>query len=164
MLMGRNPFYYRSSFIRTNTSTFVGVLGVAIPSITGLHSYGNNCYHRSAQQSQSLLLQVFIHTYWRDLRRGRLFFVAIPSITGLHSYTKKQRIIELALLGRNPFYYRSSFIPDMLEWGDTGAMSQSLLLQVFIHTCGFALLGADLQVAIPSITGLHSYYKSSKYK
>ena len=105
--------------------------------------------------SQSLLLQVFIHTSDNvELRFGNQ--VAIPSITGLHSYTKTMRMKVLlynvaipSITGlhsygiavqsikrhrRNPFYYRSSFIRKWRSFAVITFKSQSLLLQVFIHT------------------------------
>jgi hypothetical protein len=58
----RNPFYYRSSFIHYYINKVCGGIRVAIPSITGLHSYEDEKSNLVVFSSQSLLLQVFIHT------------------------------------------------------------------------------------------------------
>ena len=154
---------------------------VAIPSITGLHSYPNRSYDALRAKSQSLLLQVFIHTYCGC-------------------------VVHFTNLCRNPFYYRSSFILKIVLVTCKFQRSQSLLLQVFIHTrkqkqillylmsqslllqvfihtnqIGYCIIEgirrnpfyyrssfilthvfcptSYYSVAIPSITGLHSYNK-----
>ena len=131
----RNPFYYRSSFIRGAGGGIAGKNHVAIPSITGLHSYGdtrNKCW--GVFGSQSLLLQVFIHTLQGNARWGTRCDVAIPSITGLHSYRDKTlyrvRIEGVAIPSITGLH---SYIP--VRYYDA----------------------QDSSVAIPSITGLHSY-------
>ena len=120
----RNPFYYRSSFIPDEVLDKAFPLDVAIPSITGLHSYvAQGAGLQVKITSQSLLLQVFIHTEIHATNAG-------------------------AFLGRNPFYYRSSFIhyKEMLD-GAHAVMSQSLLLQVFIHTGTRRCIGWGLKVS-----------------
>ncbi len=106
---------------------------VAIPSITGLRSYAYT-------------------TGIYDTPDG----VAIPSITGLRSYDKLLSCDILSIC-RNPFYYRSSFI--RLSPGSyvIENLSQSLLLQVFVHTLLWDIISIENFVAIPSITGLRSY-------
>ena len=107
----RNPFYYRSSFIRFQIRFSTACRTVAIPSITGLHSYLIQSKKTLALAwSQSLLLQVFIHTLRCSIVDVLFVLVAIPSITGLHSYLDSTKVKQL----QNE--------------------SQSLLLQVFIHT------------------------------
>ena len=118
--------------------------GVAIPSITGLHSYRK-----------------------RDCEDESDGSVAIPSITGLHSYIESVKI-KPPFGSRNPFYYRSSFIPQhWRRWGKQGRnpfyyrssfipskeshvlyeieKSQSLLLQVFIHTRFIKYIAAKMR-------------------
>ena len=104
---------------------------VAIPSITGLHSYKDGYIIISSKESQSLLLQVFIHTKvcWHVLCtnscRNPFYYRSSFILPWFGSFFKKE--------GRNPFYYRSSFIQEV--WRGNGCIC----------------------VAIPSITGLHSY-------
>ena len=82
----RNPFCYRSSFIPQPKNILDANAKVAIPSVTGLRSYAT----------------LHLQSAWID--------VAIPSVTGLRSYIHRRRRTYKKSAGRNPFYYRSSFI------------------------------------------------------
>ena len=156
---GRNPFCYRSSFIRCRRNTtpkhvklsqslllqvFVHTernqgkrlknCDVAIPSVTGLRSYIRAIPHSIGQSKVAIPSVTGLRSYSTALNtilcRKQ---VAIPSVTGLRSYSiTHPDIVDQE--GRNPFCYRSSFIQRTKEVIAEIKRSQSLLLQVFVHT------------------------------
>ena len=106
----RNPFYYRSSFIQQ------------LGRYTEAELMGRNpFYYRS-----SFILSSLSGTTRASICRNPFYYRS--------SFIPKDEYVEAPVLGRNPFYYRSSFIHIASTSIKTAVESQSLLLQVFIHT------------------------------